>query len=185
MGRKERQKRKRRLHFLKKLIDIGVFLLIVLVITFILNQYIIERCEIHNLSMAPTLDSGDVVLVDKLTYRNRKPKRYEIIFFNNESDNEELVKRVIGLPGETVRLAGGKIFIDGEAIDDIDGLKGPFDAGLAEKDFVLGDDEYFVLGDNREVSIDSRSKDVGAIKADSIIGKSFIRIKPIGKFVVK
>lgn len=190
MGRKEdklknKKRRKRRLHFLKKFFEITVFLLVVLVITYFLNEYVVERTAVHNHSMEPTLFSGDVLLTDKLTYRNRDPKRYEIILFINENDGEELVKRVIGLPGETVRLAAGKIFINGDAIDDIEGLEGPFDAGDAETDFELEDDEYFVLGDNRKDSIDSRDSAVGAVKRDTIIGKTLIRIKPLNKIIIK
>lgn len=190
MGRKEdklkiKKKRKRRLHFLKKFFEITIFLLVVLVITYFLNEYVVERTAVHNHSMEPTLSPDDVLLTDKITYKNRDPKRYEIILFINENDGEELVKRVIGMPGETVRLAAGKIFINGNAIDDVEGLDGPFDAGDAETDFVLEDDEYFVLGDNRKESIDSRNALVGPVKKESIIGKTLIRIKPLNKMIIK
>ena len=185
MGRKEKNKRKRKLRVIKKVFDITVFLLVVLVITYFLTEYVVERTAVHNHSMEPTLLSGDVLLTDKISYRLREPERYEIILFINESDGEELVKRVIGLPGETVRLAAGKIFINGEAIDDIEGLAGPFDAGNAENDFILGTDEYFVLGDNRKESIDSRNEKVGAVSRKSIIGKTLIRIKPINRMIIK
>lgn len=187
MGNKDkaRKKRKRRIKLLKKTFDIGIFLLIVLVVTFLLHQYVLERCEVHNHSMEPTLISGDIVLVDKLTYTHRKPKRYEIIIFNNKKSGEELVKRVIGLPGETVRIVQGKIFINEKAIDDIDKLDKPFNAGLAESDFKLEKDEYFVIGDNRKESIDSRYEEIGPVKRDEIVGKTLFRIKPIGKFLIK
>ena len=184
-SRDKNNKRKRKLRFLKKFFDITVFLLIVLVITYFLTEYVVVRTAVHNHSMEPTLLSGDVLLTDKITYRIREPKRKEIILFINENDGEELVKRVIGLPGETVRIAGGKIFINGEALEDIDGLDGPFDAGDAASDFVLKEDEYFVLGDNRKESIDSRSEQVGAVKRDAIIGKTLIRIKPLNKFLIR
>ena len=184
-NKKKKEKRKKKLKFLKKLIDCGIFLLIVLTVTFILNEYVIERTQVHNHSMEPTLSEGDVLLTDKLTYKRRDPKRYEIVIFKNETDGEDLIKRVIGLPGETVRIVQGKIYIDGENIEDIEGLDKPFDAGSAAEDFKLGEDEYFVLGDNREVSIDSRVPSVGAVSAENIIGKALIRIKPLSKFRIK
>lgn len=183
--KKSREKRKKKLRFLKKLIDCGFFLLIVLIITYVLNEYVVERTQVHNHSMEPTLNEGDVLLTDKLSYKKRSPKRMEIIIFKNESNGEDLIKRVIGLPGETVRIVQGKIYIDGENIEDVDGLDLPFDAGLAANDFKLADDEYFVIGDNREVSIDSRSATVGAVKSEDIIGRAFVRIKPLSKFRIK
>lgn len=187
MNSKKRRKRRaaRQISIIKKLFDIGIFLLTVLLITYFLNNYVIERCKVHNHSMEPTLTEGNVLLIDKISYRYKSPKRYDIVTLINTKDNEELIKRIIGLPGETVRIVQGRIFIDGNVIKDIDGLDAPFDAGIAEYDFELGDNEYFVLGDNRKVSIDSRSEDVGAVTLDSIKGKAFIRIKPLSKFIIK
>lgn len=187
MSSKRRRKKriKRQISIIKKLFDIGIFLLTVLVITFILNKYIIERCQVHNHSMEPTLTEGNVLLVDKISYKYRMPRRMEIITLINTKDNEELIKRIIGLPGETVRIVQGKIYIDGNAIEDIKGLNPPVDSGLAEYDFKLGEDEYFVLGDNREVSIDSRFKEVGPVNLKSIKGRAFIRIKPISQMVIR
>lgn len=186
MAKKKRKATtKKKLRFLKKMFDVGMFLLIVLIITFLLHEYVIERLEVHNYSMEPTLSSGDVLITDKLSYLKRDPKRYEIIIFKNKSDGEELIKRVIGLPGESVRIIQGKIYINGKNIKDIDGLDLPAEPGLATNDFVLAEDEYFVLGDNRKESIDSRYEEVGAVKRDLIISKTLFRIKPISKFRVK
>lgn len=180
-----KKKKHKKLRLLKKIIDIGVFLLIVLVITYLLNNYVVERCQVHNHSMEPTLNAEDVLLIDKFTYTKRAPKRYEIITFKNESDGEELIKRVFGLPGETVTIIHGKIYIDGNLIKDYKGLEPPIEPGLAEIGFELSEDEFFVLGDNREVSIDSRYKEIGAVHLDSIIGKTICRIKPLSKFIIK
>jgi len=185
MGRKNKKSRKRKLKLLKDIFNLGMFLLFVLIITFVLHTYVVERVMVHNHSMEPTLTSGNIILIDKLSYTKRKPKRYEIIVFENAAAKEDLIKRIIGLPGESVRIVHGKIYIDGELIDDVKGIEPPYNEGLAANDFVLGDDEYFVLGDNREVSIDSRSPEVGAITGECIKGKLFIRIKPLSKMWVK
>lgn len=185
MSRKNRKSRKRKLKALKKIFNLGMFLLVVLMITFVLHQYVVERVMVHNHSMEPTLNSGNIILMDKISYTKRKPKRFEIIVFENKMSNDDLIKRIIGLPGETIRIVHGKIYIDGENLKDIEGLDLPYDEGIAANDFVLGDEEYFVIGDNREVSIDSRSPQIGAIKEDSIKGRLFIRIKPVTKFWVK
>lgn len=181
----KKKNKKKKIRLLKKIIDLGIFLLFVLLITFVLNTYVVERCMVHNHSMEPTLTEGNILLIDKITYQRRKAKRYEIITFSNENNKDDLIKRVIGLPGETVRIVQGKIFINGEAVKDIEGLDLPFDAGVASEDYVLDKDEYFVIGDNRKESIDSRSPDIGAIKEEDIIGRAVIRLKPLSKFIIK
>lgn len=185
MSANKKKSKKKKFRLLKGIVDTGVFLLVVLTITYVLHTYVVERCEIHNHSMEPTLEEGNIILVDKLTYRRRSPERFEIITFNNSSNKEDLIKRVIGLPGETVRIVQGKIFIDGNAIDDIEGLDVPADAGVASSDFKLGDDEYFVIGDNRKESIDSRSAQVGPVRTEDIIGRAFIRLKPLSKMIIR
>ena len=132
--------------------------------------------------MEPTLYNGDNLLVDKITYRFREPKRYEIICFNSGYEREGLIKRVIGLPGETVQITNGMIFIDGIQIDDVKGLEKIEDPGLAEQEIELEDDEYFVVGDNRDKSIDSRSADIGNVKREDILGRTTLRIYPFDRF---
>lgn len=182
---KKKKIKEKRLRFIKNTFNIGMFLLVVLIITWILHTYVVERIEVHNHSMEPTLSSGDILLMDKITYSKKNPKRFDIVIFENKAVEDDLIKRVIGLPGECIRIVHGKIYINGELVDDIDGLEPPYEEGIAAEDFELGSDEYFVIGDNREVSIDSRSMDIGAIKRNNIVGKVFIRIKPIKKFWVK
>ena len=89
------------------------------------------------------------------------------------------IKRVIGLPGETVQIADGVITIDGEVLEEHYGMEPMEAAGLASEPFVLGEEEYFVLGDNRNNSGDSRSASVGAVKQDQIAGKAFFRFWPL------
>ena len=92
------------------------------------------------------------------------------------------VKRVIGLPGETVQITGGYIYIDGELLQAEDGLNQVSLAGIAQHPVTLGRDEYFVLGDNRESSEDSRFVNIGNIKREQITGNAWIRIQPLVRF---
>ncbi len=85
------------------------------------------------------------------------------------------------MPGETIRILDGEIYIDGEVIADREGLKSPSYAGRAEYEITLGSDEYFVLGDNREESIDSRYEEVGNVKCDTIVGRAVFLIYPFQK----
>lgn len=176
-----RRKKSSLLRFLKKVVDTGVFLLIVLTLTYLTVTYVAQRTIVHNVSMQKTLYEGDNLITDKLTYRFREPERFEIICFRSESEKHDLIKRIIGLPGETIRILDGEIYIDGEVIADREGLKSPSYAGRAEYEITLGSDEYFVLGDNREESIDSRYEEVGNVKCDTIVGRAVFLIYPFQK----
>ena len=158
-------------------LKIGLFILSVLLLTFILSEYVFERVSVHNHSMEHTLESGDGVMIDKISYRFRDPKRYDIIVFKQKG-SEDLIKRVIGLPNETVQIKDGRFFINDEEIDDIKGLDRPEYAGIADKPLNLLEDEYFVVGDNREESIDSRYEDVGIVTRSRITGRMFMRVYP-------
>ena len=155
----------------------GLFILAVLLLTFILSEYVFERVSVHNHSMEHTLESGDGVMIDKISYRFRDPKRFDIIVFKQKG-SEDLIKRVIGLPNETVQIKDGRFFIDGEEIDDVKGLDRPEYAGIAGEPLILLEDEYFVVGDNREESIDSRYEDVGIVTRSRIKGRMFMRVYP-------
>lgn len=180
----EQKKKKKPLLFriLKKLVDIGFFLLIVLVLTYLVSAFVCQRIVVHNISMQETLSEGDILIMDKLTYKIREPKRYEIICFNSEYEREGLIKRIIGLPGETVMISDGLIFVNGRQIDDVEGLAKIEDPGRAAQEIHLSDDEYFVVGDNRAGSIDSRSEEIGNVKTSEILGKALFRIYPFNKF---
>lgn len=169
---KSRKKKK----FANKVFDYGLFLLIVLIIVYFLSGYVVERMKVRNVSMQPTLNSGDNILIDKISYRFRNPERNEIIIFRQNKTGEELIKRVIGLPGESVLIKDGIIYIDGEEYKDIKSLDKPEYAGLASEKIRLMEGEYFVLGDNREESIDSRYEEVGIVTDTRIIGRYFVRI---------
>ena len=135
--------------------------------------------------MNNTLYNGDNLILNKISYRFHEPERYDIVVFPfRDGSKKNYIKRVIGLPGETIRLSSdGKIYINGEELtDDVYGLEVFEKAGNAASPITLGDDEYFVMGDNRNNSEDSRFDVVGKVKRSEIIGKVWIRIFPFKSF---
>ena len=132
-------------------------------------------------SMMPLLKSDDVVLMNRLAYDFGKPDRMDVVVFKRE-DQKTNVKRVIGLPGETVQITEGSIYIDGEKLEAKDGLDKVSLGGLAENPVELAEDEYFLLGDNRDSSEDSRFANIGNVKKDQITGKVWLRIFPLIDF---
>jgi len=160
-------------------IKTGLFILIILVITYLLVTYVFRRTVVHNVSMMDTLYDGDNIIMDELSYNIGDPKRFDIICFKSYKEKDLLIKRVIGLPGETIRIDDGEIYINNKMIKDKSGLEKIEDAGLASNEIRLGDDEYFVIGDNRDESTDSRSADVGNVRRREILGKASIVIWPV------
>lgn len=150
-------------------------------LTYLLVHFVGQRTVVIGDSMRETLMDGDNVIVDKISYRFKKPKRFDIIVFPN-GDNENYIKRIIAMPGEKVYIdEEGIIFIDGEELEESYGREVIRDAGLAGKQITLASDEYFVLGDNRNNSVDSREVSVGNIKEKEIIGRAWVRIYPFDK----
>lgn len=172
--------------FLKDVLSTGLYLLVVLVITYLIILYVGQRTEVSGDSMEPTLSNGDNLIVDKISYRFKDPERFDIIVFPFQYQKDTYyIKRIIGLPGETVQIdEDGNIYINGEILEESYGREiiEADKIGIAEEPVVLGPDEYFVLGDNRNYSSDSRIKEVGNIKKDQIIGKAWVRIWPISDF---
>lgn len=171
---------------LKEVLSTGIYLLIVLLLTYLVIMYVGQRTEVSGSSMEPTLTDGDNLIVDKISYRFNEPERFDIIVFPFQyQKNTYYIKRIIGLPGETVQIdEDGVIYINGEVLYEsygreiIDSDK----IGIAEEPIILGPDEYFVLGDNRNHSSDSRIPEVGNIKKDQIIGRAWLRIWPFDNF---
>ncbi len=123
--------------------------------------------------------------MDKISYRFRDPSRYDIVVFPYKYEkNTYYIKRIIGLPGETVQIVDGYVYIDGQKLDEHYGNEVMENPGIAEEPLVLGDDEYFVLGDNRNNSQDSRAANVGVIHKDDLLGRAWVRIWPLNKFGV-
>ena len=136
------------------------------------------RIEVNGGSMKPALDSGDVVLVNRLAYALGSPRRFDIAVFS-QGDQAFNMKRIIGLPGETVQIRENQVYINGELLaDEHYGKEVMLDPGIAAESITLGDDEYFVLGDNRNHSSDSRDPSVGVLHRKDLIGRAWVRIWP-------
>ena len=157
------------------------YILFVIALTYLSITFVGQRTMVDGRSMNATLNDGDNLIVEKLSYRFGDPERFDIIVFPpQESPKEHYIKRIIGLPGETVQIdAEGKIYINGEVLEENYGLETIRNAGRAAEPITLGDDEYFVLGDNRNNSKDSRSDAVGNVKRSSITGRAWLRIWPL------
>lgn len=167
----------------REIISTVLYLLAVVALTFLFVQFVGQRTHVNGDSMNATLEHGDNLIVDKLSYRFIDPDRFDIIVFPyHYQENTYYIKRIIGMPGETVQIKDGMIYINGELLEETYGKEVMQYAGVASDPVELGEDEYFVLGDNRNNSSDSRDPSVGNIKEDQIIGKAFIRIWPLNKF---
>ena len=134
-------------------------------------------------SMAPTIEAGDTVLINRLAFRTRKIRRGELIAYRNgdKLDSSIHVKRVIGLPGETVTIRDGLIQINGTTYMEAQEFPSINNAGMAGSGVTLGSNVYFVLGDNRNNSEDSRYADVGNIRSKDVVGRIWYRSAPAGR----
>ena len=173
---------------MRELLNTAIYLLCVLGAVWLVITFVGQRTEVEGASMENTLHNGDNLIVDKLSYRFHDPERFDIIVFPFQfQDNTYYIKRIIGLPGETVQIMDdGSIYIIGEKLDENYGMEviKPETIGRAAEPIELGDDEYFVMGDNRNNSSDSRTDMVGNIKRENIIGKAWLRIWPVSDFGV-
>ncbi len=166
-------------------------MLIVIVLTLLLVHYVGQRTVVIGRSMENTLSNGDSLIVDKLSYRFRDPERFEVIVFPfkakvelepGHTEKTFYIKRIIGLPGETIRIdTEGHIYINGKLLDEHYGAEVIENPGTAINELTMGPDEYFVLGDNRNNSSDSRNALVGMIHRENIVGRAFVRIFPLNK----
>lgn len=173
---------------MRELLNTAIYLLCVLGAVWLVITFVGQRTEVEGASMENTLHNGDNLIVDKLSYRFHDPERFDIIVFPFQfQNNTYYIKRIIGLPGETVQIMDdGSIYINGEKLEENYGMEviKPETIGRAAEPIELGDDEYFVMGDNRNNSSDSRTDMVGNIKRENIIGKAWLRIWPVSDFGV-
>jgi signal peptidase I len=132
------------------------------------------------ISMEDTLKDGDQVIINKFSYRFGDPKRFDVIVFQQSGKEHSYydMKRIIALPGEKMLMKDGIIYINEEPIEEVVNVVPMANYGLAGEEITLEENEYFVLGDNRNNSEDSRFASVGMIRRDDIIGKAFLRVKP-------
>lgn len=182
-------RRSKGLHFYRKRKTISVGLLkeigswtflfvLAVLIAFVFVYSVGLKTSVIGASMEPCLYNGQSVLINKISYSFGSPKRGDVIVFlpNGNENTHYYIKRVIGLPGETIMISDGRIYLDGYFYEEDDSYDTMEDGGIAEKGITLGDEEYFVLGDNRNNSEDSRSANVGAVKEDTIAGKAWFKL---------
>ena len=170
-------------NILREILSTSLYLLVVLCLTYLVIHFVGQRTVVDGSSMESTLSDGDNLIVDKLSYRFHDPERFDIVVFPYQyKKHTYYIKRVIGLPGETVQIDyEGNIYIDGEILQEDFGKEVIQNPGIAYEPITLGEDEYFVLGDNRNNSSDSRDPAVGSLRKDKLIGKAWVRIYPFNK----
>ncbi len=167
---------------IKEIIIIAAVFLLCL---FVIPNFIMQRTIVNGDSMNESLHDGDQLMVDKLTPHFKAYERFDVVVFypfGKDASDEYYIKRVIGLPGETVQIEGDTIYIDGKVLEEHYGKDPMTYAGIAAEPIKLGEDEFFLLGDHREISFDSRYEQVGVVKRSQIAGKAVIRIWPLSKF---
>ncbi|MCR5721268.1 MAG: signal peptidase I [Lachnospiraceae bacterium] len=167
---------------LKDILSNSLFFLCVILLSFLIIKFVGQRTVVIGPSMMPTLEDGNNLIIDKISYRFHEPERFDIVIFpfRNNSGNT-YIKRVIGLPGETVRIdEDGVIYINDEVLHESYGREIIQNPGNALNGFTLKDGEYYVLGDNRNDSEDSRFS-VGVVHRREIVGRAVFRIWPFAE----
>lgn len=152
---------------------------VAIIVAFVLVFLFGNRCVVIGSSMYPTYTNGQDVFVNKIAYLVFNPKRGDVIAFypNGNEDLHCYVKRVVGLPGETIRISNGAIYIDGERLDEEYCGRGDIEeGGIASEDLLLGEHEFFVIGDNYNNSEDSRSGNIGTVMKDYIFGEVWFHL---------
>ena len=168
---------------LREILSMIGWILFIFCLVFLVTTYVGQRTRVEGHSMEPALSDGDNLIVDKISYRFHDPERFDIIIFPYQWEpNTYYIKRIIGLPGETIQIDDeGNIYIDGEVLQEHYGLERIKNPGSAREPITLGEDEYFVLGDNRNNSEASRFTQVGVIHRDDIVGRAWLRIYPFDR----
>ena len=147
-------------------------------LAFVLVFLVGMKISVIGVSMEPALYNGQEVFINRFIYKLFQPGRGDIVAFlpNGNQNSHYYLKRVVGLPGERIQIIGGYVYIDGELLDEGDIYDKISDPGIAENEVILGSDEYFVLGDNRNSSEDSRSGNIGPVKKETIAGKAWFHL---------
>lgn len=172
-------------NIVKELLGMVLYIAFVILVVWFIITFVGQRTEVSGSSMYDTLEDGDNLWIDKLSYRFHDPERFDIVVFPYHDSSVFYIKRIIGLPGETVRIEeDGTIYINDEPLEENYGYEtiSVNMIGRAGSDITLGEDEYFVMGDNRNDSKDSRFEEVGNIKREELEGKAVFRIWSLSKF---
>ena len=175
-----------------RIVDVLKIVLVVFIIVFLVRQYFFANYIVNGESMMPTIEEGNRLLVNKFELEFRSPDRFDLIVFH-ANENEDYIKRVIGLPGDTIEYVNDQLYVNGEAVDDpyLDEYKKALVEGQLTEDFTLFEktghqtvpkDHYFVLGDNRRHSYDSRH--IGFVSQDEIVGIVNMRYWPLDRIQI-
>jgi signal peptidase I len=170
----------------RTVVEISVYLVLFFIVVFITPKYLAHTTIVDGDSMMPCLYDKEKVILEMLSKQTDRLERFDVIVFypyGREVSTEQYIKRIIGLPGETVMIMDNKILINGEPLEEQFALdKSPLYPGLAGEEIKLAEDEYFVLGDNRYISNDSRYRDVGNVKKENIEGRLVLIFWPLSDF---
>ncbi len=152
----------------------------------VLVYYFMTSLTCVGQAMEPSVGSGDLVLVNRFIYSLAPPKAGDVAVFkpNGNENSHYYMRRVIGVPGDTVQIKEGFVYVNGELFETGVGNEQMDYAGLAEEEIVLGKDEFFVLGDNRNASEDSRNADIGNVRRKDIYGMAWFVRYPFENFGV-
>ncbi len=177
-------------NILKETLEMGIYFIVIVVIFLFLQHFVGQHIEVNGSSMENTLSHEDHLILEKVSYRFEEPTRFDIVVFrpyeSQEKEDTYYIKRVMGMPGERIQVIDGQIYINGEILQEDYGTEAinDFRAGIAKEEILLEKDEYFLIGDNRNNSTDSRDETIGPVKRDTIIGRAWVRIWPISKLEV-
>lgn len=176
LGEKPKSRKKK----IQEMVLFMIEIILVIAAAYFIIAYGVERTTMIGESMEPTLSDQNKIIINKMAYRFTGPKRFDVVVFKPEGKEHSYysIKRVIGLPGETLQILNGQIYINDELLEEKLEVPNIVNEGLAVEPVTLDDNEYFVLGDNRNNSEDSRFANVGNVTEDEIAGKAWIRLKP-------
>ena len=176
--KKKKPQIKKNYHITKNTLILAGEILCVCLVAVLLIAFFGHRVSNAGDAMSPTIENGEVVLVDRLIVDMKTPSRGTVVAFRPDGNREVhlLIRRIVGLPGETIQIKDGTVYINGKEQKKHIHVSEIKDAGIASDKIKLGKDEYFVLGDNEESGEDSRSETVGVVKADEIYGKVWFNV---------
>ena len=157
-------------------------IVLVVILAFAFSRGFCRAVIVRDDAMSPTLAESQKALINSAGYLFGAPKQGDVVAFRIGESETVHIRRVIGMPGDTIQITGGQILINGETYMDKLGLPPIDDPGLAAEPIALEENEYFLLGDNRNASEDSRHSSVGLVRRGDILGKIWIRISPFSSF---